>query len=135
MSKKGKFLLGLGAGAALGLLFAPKTGEESRKILKEKCTNLLDKIKDLDAEEVKENITEKVTELQNELRELDKEKVKAIALKKAEALKNKAEELVKIASDKATPAVEKAAKEVRSAAANTLKQLAEKVDVQDKKNK
>ena len=39
MSKKGgfgKFLGGIALGAGLGILFAPKSGEETRKILKEK---------------------------------------------------------------------------------------------------
>lgn len=135
MSKHGKFLAGLGAGAVLGLLFAPKTGEESRKVLKAKCEELLKKAKELDIEEVKENITDKVTELQNEIRELDGEKVKEIAIKKAKSIKSKSEELVKLAVDKGTPAVQKAAKNVRNAAANTLKNLSEKVEVKEVKNK
>ena len=40
MSKKksglGKFLVGAGIGAGLGILFAPKSGSETRKELKQK---------------------------------------------------------------------------------------------------
>ena len=135
MNKRGKFLLGLGAGLGIGLLFAPKKGKEVRDDLKKKCSELLEKIKQIDTEEVKENITEKLTELQNELKDLDKEKVKAIAIKKAEAVKNKADELVKLAVEKGTPAVQKAAKDVKEATARTLKNIAAKLEEPKKTTK
>ena len=128
MSKKTKFLLGLGTGIGLGILFAPKSGDETRRELKKKCNDLLNKVKELDADEVKENITEKLMELQNELKELDKEKVKEIAIQKAEMIRDKADELVKAAIEKGTPAVQKAAKDVKAATATTLKNLAEKLE-------
>ena len=39
MDKNGlsSFLLGLGVGVGIGMLFAPKSGEETRRILKEKA--------------------------------------------------------------------------------------------------
>jgi gas vesicle protein len=39
MDKNGlsSFLLGLGVGVAIGMLFAPKSGEETRQIIKEKA--------------------------------------------------------------------------------------------------
>ena len=133
MSKGGKFLLGVGAGVGLGLLFAPKKGEETRKELKEKCDELLTKIKQIDVKEVKENITEKVIELQNELRDLDKEKAKAIAVQKGEAIKAKADELVSLAVKKSTPAVQKAAKEVKEATVKVLKGITAKIETPKKK--
>ena len=135
MSKGGKFILGLGAGVGLGLLFAPKTGEETRKELKVKCDVLLSKIKQIDVKEVKENITERVIELQNELRDLDKEKVKAIAIQKGENIKAKADELVSLAVKKGTPVVQKAAKDVKEATVKALKSLANKIEDSDKKPK
>ena len=98
-----------------------------------KSKELLNKVKNMDPDEVKENITEKVTELQNEIRALDKEKVKEIAIKKATEIKDKATELVKLAAEKATPTVEKAAKEVRNSAAETLRKLADTVEDKPKK--
>ena len=50
MSKKsglGKFLAGIGIGAGIGLLFAPKKGEELRKDLKEACDKLINKVKEI----------------------------------------------------------------------------------------
>ena len=66
MSKKkntGKFVLGAAVGAALGLLFAPKTGKETRKVIKEKANDLLEKAKEIDVQEVKDTIEEKVNNL------------------------------------------------------------------------
>ena len=128
MSKKGKFLVGLAVGAGLGVLFAPKNGEETRKELRKKGNEFLDKVKDSDPEEIKENITEKLTELQNELRQLDKEKVKEIAITKGKALVKKADELAKLAVEKGTPAVQKTAKELKRKASSTLKLIANKLE-------
>ena len=44
MSKKGKFLLGAGVGIGLGLLFAPQTGEKTRKDLSKKVQELIEKM-------------------------------------------------------------------------------------------
>ena len=38
-SKLGYFFLGLGVGVAVGLLFAPKSGEETRAIIKSKAND------------------------------------------------------------------------------------------------
>ena len=59
MSKKGKtfsFLGGALVGLGLGFLFAPKSGSETRKELANQISNLWDKVRKLDANEIKENI-------------------------------------------------------------------------------
>lgn len=40
------FLVGLGAGALLGLLFAPRSGEETREQLRSKTNDLMDSAKE-----------------------------------------------------------------------------------------
>ena len=96
MSKRGigKFVLGAGIGAGIALLFAPKKGEELRKDVLSKISELCDKLKDIDEEEVKANIEKKVNEIKDGIKDLDKEKVKKIAVEKGEALKAKVNELV-----------------------------------------
>jgi gas vesicle protein len=71
----GKFLAGAAIGAGLGILFAPKKGSDTRKELKEKLDDMLNKAKNLDKDEVKTNIELKISEIKNELEALDKEKV------------------------------------------------------------
>ena len=41
------FLVGVLAGAAIGILYAPKPGRETRAMLKEKATELKDKASDM----------------------------------------------------------------------------------------
>lgn len=64
-------LIGLGAGALVGVLFAPKTGKQMRKQLREKYDDARETIGDwkADAQEVAENAIERGTELAEELRD------------------------------------------------------------------
>ena len=135
MSKKtglGKLFAGLAVGAGLGVLFAPKKGEEIRKELKVKIEDLLNKAKDLDKEEVKSTIESKITLIENELEDLDKEKVLKIAKKKAEQIQNMAEDLVAYAVEKGTPILEKSAEAVRQKAIDVTKSVLNKLEKKDK---
>lgn len=131
-NKKGngllKFLAGIGIGAGIGVLFAPKSGEETRKDLKKKLDEFVDGVKEIDINEVKDEFLNKVEEIKADLEDLDKEKVKKIAKEKAEDLKTKAEELVDLAKAKGTPILEKAANEVREKAINVTKEVLKKLE-------
>ena len=123
-----KFVAGLGLGVGLGMLFAPKKGEELRKDLKLKFDELLNKAKEIDVKEVADDFMNKVNDLKKELEDLDKEKVLAIAKKKGEELKEKASELVELAKEKGTPVLEKAASEVRERAILVTKEVLKKLE-------
>ena len=64
-------LIGLGAGALIGMLFAPKAGRQMRKDLRKKYEDARETIEDwkADAQETAEEVLERGAELADELRE------------------------------------------------------------------
>ena len=133
MSKRfgfGGLLLGSAIGAGIALLFTTKKGEELRKDLLDKISELCDKLRDIDSDEVKANVEKKVQEIKDGLKDLDSEKVKKAAVEKGEQLKAKAEELVKYAKEKGEPALidssEAILKKVIKVSKDALKRLEEK---------
>ncbi len=130
MSKKGwgKFVVGAGIGAGLGILFAPKKGSETRKELKEKADVLLAKAKDLNMEDVTKTIEAKIKELKKEVKDLDKEKILKIAKEKSEVVKEKASELVDLAKEKGTPVLKDAANDVREKALVVAKEVVARLE-------
>ena len=137
MGKKGgvgKFVLGAALGGALGVLFAPKKGSETRQELKEKIDELMNKAKEIDMCEVKENIQDKIEEIKLELSDLDKEKVLKIAKEKGNQLKIKAEEIYNLALEKGTPVVQKAADEVRLKTIDVVEEVLKKLKNEEKKS-
>ena len=128
-----KFVAGIGLRVGLGMLFAPKKGEELRKDLKVKFDELLNKVKEIDVKEVADDFMDKIEELKKELEDLDKEKVLAIAKKKGEELKVKASDLVVLAKEKGTPVLEKAAEDVRQKAILVTKDVLKKLEGKETK--
>ena len=124
----GKFLAGVGIGAGLGLLFAPKSGDEMRKILKKKVDEFIAEAKKIDVNEVKDDFLAKIEDIRNELEDLDKEKVLKIAQEKSEDIKNKTAELVQLAKDKGTPVLAGVANDVREKAVMVTKEVLKKLE-------
>lgn len=131
MSKKsglGKFILGAGVGAGLALLFAPQEGSKTRKELKIKLDELLDKAKQIDVDDVKADIIQRVEELRMGVKDLDKEKALEIAKSQAKKIEKKANELYEVAKEKSAPVIEKAAKEVKETALKAAKEVVNKLE-------
>ncbi len=134
MEKKsnfGKFLTGAVIGAGLGILFAPKTGEETRKELKKKIDELIQKTKEIDVDEVKENILNKINEIEVAVKDLDKEKALNIAKEKAKQIEEKTTELVNMAIDSAKPKLEQMAEDVKKSTIKNLKVIIKKLETKD----
>jgi gas vesicle protein len=131
MSKKnglGKLVAGIGIGAGLGMLFAPKKGSELRDDLKKKINELTDKVKEIDVEEVKKEFNTKVDEIKNDLEDLDKEKALKLAKEKGALLKTKTDELVELAKEKGTPVLEGIAEDLRQKAIEVTKDVLKKLE-------
>ncbi len=123
----GKFLIGAGIGACLGILFAPKSGKETREDLKIKMNELLEKAKNIKAEDVKATIEAKVKEIKEDIKNLDKETVASTIKEQAKKIKQKAEDLVLYAKEKGTPVIEAAAREVKNSTIKTLESITAKL--------
>ena len=136
MAKKhfGKFLAGAALGAGLGVLFAPKSGKESRKDLASKINELIDYLKTIDADDVKEYVEEKISQIKSELKDLDKEKALKVAKEKGKELLDKCDDLVDYAKEKGTPYLKKAANDVREKTISVLEDTIKKLESNNKKN-
>ncbi len=131
MKKKrrlGGFLAGALVGAGVGLLFAPKSGEETRKELKAKLDEMANQIKDIDLDEVKKEFSNKVKDIKAELEDLDKEKVVSFAKEKGNDLVEKAEELVALAKEKGTPVLKKTAEDVLNSVVKVSRDALKKLE-------
>ena len=130
MSRKSKvgFLGGALVGLGLGFLFAPKSGEETRKELSKQMSNLWDKVRGMDADEIKDKLESKLKEVEAGIKDLDKEKVLSVAKEKASVLKDKAEELVQMAKDAGKPVVENAAITVKKNLANVTRDVLNRLE-------
>ena len=124
----GKLLVGLGIGAGLGMLFAPKKGEETRKDLKKEIDNFVNGLKEVDVNEVKDDFLNRIEDIRNELDDLDKEKALKIAKNKGNELKKKADELVNLAKEKGTPVIEASADAIREKAIEVTKSVLKKLE-------
>jgi len=124
----GKLLAGVGIGTLIGVMWAPRKGSETRKMMMDKLEELKNKVKEIDIEEVKKEMEEKIEEIKKDIQELDKEKVLEIAKEKSEKIKEKIGDLSKMAKKKATPVINNAIDELRESAIKVTKEVLEKLE-------
>lgn len=128
--KKGKIgalIAGIGIGAAAGMLLAPKSGEETRKDIKNQAKKLGNKVKDIDLNEVKENLVRDFDKFKNEMKDMDKEKAMKLAKEQGTKLLNSCEDLINAAKEKSVPMIEKTAKDIKKKLSEMLADASEKL--------
>lgn len=137
MGKKGtgKLLLGVAIGAGLGVLFAPKKGKDTRKLLKEKMHDLVSSAKELSISDVSSMIEDKIQEIRCDLNDLDKEKVLKLAKEKSNDIKEKLEDLVDLAIQKGTPVLKDKAIDVRDKTMEVMNDMIKKLESVEKEEK
>ena len=131
MGKNGSFkdlLLGVGVGVVIGALFSPRTGEENRKVLKEKAGVALEKAKNIDFEGLKTKLYDEYYNLKDELQNMDEEEAKAFAAAKVKELQAKADKVIAAAIEENKPKVEKSLVELKKKLAVVLKEASKKLE-------
>lgn len=130
MSKKRfrNFLCGFAIGTGIGILFAPKSGRETRKELKESLDKLVASIKDLDKEEIKDILILKITDIKTSLEELDKETILENAKDLVKKIKIKLGELKILVVNNTTPYVEACNEKFRESTINLLNKMVARLE-------
>ena len=119
---------GAAVGAAMGVLFAPQSGAETRRDLKKKLDELVAKAKTINSKDVSAYIEKKVDEIKEALASLDKEKVKKNAINQAKKIKKDAESLAKYAKKKGSEELSKIADDLRDKAIEVTEGVLEKLE-------
>ena len=92
--KIGKFILGLGIGAAAGLLLAPKKGSELREDIKRESLKAYDQLKNMTKEDVEAMLGQTIETVKKSVDEFDLDVFKETTKEKLSDLETKLEEFV-----------------------------------------
>ncbi len=131
MGKRGSFkdlLLGVGVGVVIGALFTPRTGEENRKLLKEKAGETIEKVKKIDFEALKTKLYDDYYNLKDELENMDAETAKRVAAEKVSESQAKADKVIAAAIEENKPKIEKSLTELKKKLAVVLKEVSKKLE-------
>ena len=126
-SKLGALMVGVGIGAAAGMLLAPKSGEETRKDIQKKAKQIGKKVKDIDLNQVKEDLVKEFDKFKNEMKDMDKDKAMKLAKEQGTKLLAKCEDLITMAKEKSAPMIEKTGKDIKKKLSEMLADASEKL--------
>ncbi len=115
-------------GAGIGVLFAPKSGKETREDLKKCLDSLVKKAQDLTSKDVKATVLKKVDKIELALRDLEKEHNLKVAKKKALKLERDALKLVEYVKKQGEISLEDTTNAVHQKAIEVTRSLIEKIE-------
>ena len=133
-SRFSNFITGALVGLGLGLLIAPKEGNETRRQLKESLNNLLESVKEIDIEETKALFMKQLSKIKDDMNDMSDEAKLKIMKEKIEHIKTTCEELALVAEEKSSEKVVNAAKAVEKKAEEILNDI-KKTKEEPKTNK
>lgn len=124
-------LTGMAIGTTIGILYAPKSGKETRKDLMNMKDDMMKKMKDFDFDEEKEKFEKKLKELNDDLMDLDAEDVIDMAKKKIRKIKRKTNDLIEMAKESGDEILTNTANDIKEKVTDTVKTVLEKLEDQD----
>ena len=89
----------LAIGTFLGMMFAPKKGEEFRKDVKDTITKTGEKVKKVSNSSIKDNLKDALEAINKKLDDLEFEKEKKSFNKKSNAIKDEIDDIIKAAHE------------------------------------
>ncbi|MFQ6791878.1 YtxH domain-containing protein [Thomasclavelia sp.] len=130
--KLGKLIAGIGIGAVIGMLCAPKKGSELRKDIKDKSKDLYDKAQNISKEDIQALINNTIDEIKLAIDEFDADEFKENASKKITEVKTKLEELANsVKSSDEYASFKESVSKVSNDVTTKLKEIKTKVQDQD----
>ncbi len=124
----GTLVTGTLVGAGLGILFAPKKGEDTRKEIKDKCKKVSKKVKNLDKEDVVEFVENAKKEIQKDIEDLKNEKALDKVKEKANEIKVRCDEVLETAKTAGNNALEKGVRDFKSKTVKVLQEMIDKLE-------
>ena len=135
MGKKSKVVnlaTGVAIGSLFGILFAPKSGSETRKILKSKFREITDKVTKTNSKEFAENVDNMIYVIKVELDNLEKEENIENLKTKIENLNKRIEDLINYVNLKGNEEIKTIASEIKQQTTNVTKDVQEKLQKRKK---
>ena len=121
------FLAGTIFGAALGIVFAPKSGKEMRKDISKHAKKITKKVKDIDLDDVREFVIEKSADIEDKLSKLSKEKVLKDAKKLAKDIEKDIANLYDSVKDISEDVMQDSIEKLKEKAAATIEKVLKKL--------
>jgi len=122
------FIGGAITGLALGVLFAPASGEKTRKDIMKKSKKVVKKVKKIDLDDVREFVVEKTSEIETNLKKYMKDKDLKNAKKKINELKKEVDHLIDYTKDINEDVLQNTIYELKDKVRKSYEKIKEKID-------